>query len=421
MMLTSKIRIYPSTSVQASFWQGSRSCTFVWNFTIDQRNDNPSLTVYEQKREIPKLKSEFPELKRPSSQVLQNVVFSVDQAYKMFQTKRRRSDAKVKPPRHKKMGIFFTQEYSQKDVSFKFISDESGTILKLAYGSKPQDWLYIPIDLVDYDNAKTVTIIYKNKKWYACVTSKVILPAQKKEGQTIYFDPGVLMALTGIKTTKEFCEYSLRPLYEINRESYKYIDQLKAARASKKKGSYHYRRLSEQIRGTYSKISTRTKIYLHSLANKILDDHPDVAVFKIGDWSKKDTLANTGNRYIDRKINRAVQNNHPLETLIGYLTYKALLRGQAVERFDERGTTRSCSACSYVSKTGIEPSVRTFKCPQCLFTFPRDYNSCLNFVRKFDAALWQCLSGNLPDRSIRTGFHPFLFKLRYNTYVIAAS
>ena len=346
-------------------------------------------------------------------------MFSVDQAYKMCQTKVRQGDTKVKPPRFKKMKIFFTQEYPQKDVSFKFVSHGSETILKLAYGSRPEDWLCI--DFIDYDDAKTVTIIYKNKKWYACITRNVVLPIQKKEGEIIYFDPGFLMALTGIKTTKEFYEYSLRSLYEINRESYKYIDKLKAARASKKKGSYHYRRLSQQIRSIYSKIATRTKVYLHSLANKILEDHTDVALFKIGNWSKKDTLANTGNRYRDKKINRALQNNHPLEKLIVYLTYKALLRGQAVERFDERGTTRSCSACGYVSKTSIKPSVRIFKCPECLFVFPRDHNSCLNFVKKYNAVLWQRLSGNLPDRSIRTGFHPFLFKPRYNTYVIAAS
>ena len=63
----------------------------------------------------------------------------------------------------------------------------------------------------------------------------------------IYFDPGCLVSLTGIKTTGEYFEYSIRPLYEINRDTYKLIDELKAKRAKKKKGSYHYRRLTQQI------------------------------------------------------------------------------------------------------------------------------------------------------------------------------
>lgn len=38
------------------------------------------------------------------------------------------------------------------------------------------------------------------------------------------------------------------------------------------------------------------KGYLHTLANKIVYDHPDVKVLSIGGWSKKYTLAQTRNR-----------------------------------------------------------------------------------------------------------------------------
>lgn len=199
------------------------------------------------------------------------------------------------------------------------------------------------------------------------------------------------------------------------------IDKLKALIATKKPDSYHYRRLKQQIRKLYSKISTRNKGYLHSLSNKILDDHQDVNEFAIGDWSKKDTLAKTNNRLVNKRINRAVQNYHPLEKLIGYLTYKVLLRGQEVKRFDERGTTRTCASCSYVHENGIDPSKRVLTCQQCSFTISRDHRSCLNFVKKFNAALWQRLSGNIPDRSIRTGLHPFSFKPRSSSYTIAVS
>ena len=131
----------------------------------------------------------------------------------------------------------------------------------------------------------------------------------------------------------------------------------------------------------------------------------------LGDWSKKDTLAETGNRYVDKMINRAVQNNHPLEKLIGYLTYKGRLRGQEIKRFDERGSTRTCVACDYVHEEGIKPSVRVFTCKRCLFTYSRDHHSCLNFVKRKETALWQCMHSNLPDRSMKVGLHPFSFKL----------
>ncbi len=422
MILTKKNRINPDSKTISSLWETSRACMAVWNDGIEQRQNEPSLNVYEQKRRLTQFKKANPGLKKPSSQVLQNVIFAIDRSCKMYETKRKQGDKKVKPPRLKKAMLFFTQEYSQKNISFKFESDSSGSmLLKLAYGSRPSDWLSISIEPQDYSTAKTVTIVYQNKKWYACVTYNVQLPEKKKDGHQLYFDPGCKVALTGIKTSGEFCEYDLKPLYEINRETYLLIDKLKALIATKKPDSYHYRRLKQQIRKLYSKISTRSKGYLHGLSNKILDDHPDVNEFAIGDWSKKDTLAKTNNRFVNKRINRAVQNYHPLEKLIGCLTYKALLRGQEVKRFDERGTTRTCVVCGYVHENGIDPSKRVFTCQQCSFTISRDHHSCLNFVKKFNAALWQRLSGNIPDRSIRTGLHPFSFKPRSSAYTIAVS
>ena len=421
MMLTRKIRINPSNEVLSNLWRISQQCSFVWNWALDQRINSPSLNVYEQKKFLPSLKKLYPELKKPCSQLLQNVFFLIDQSFKMFLTKKKQGDKKVKPPRHKKRQVFFTQEYPQKNVSFKFETNATGMVLKLAYGSRPAHWLCIPIEEIDDTNVKTVSVVYKDKKWYACITYSIALPPQKEDGEIVYFDPGVLTALTGIKTDGTFHEYSIRSLNAINRASNKLIDSLKSKLASKKKGSYHYRRLKKQIKSIYSKIATRTKAYLHTIANKILDDHQDAKSFEIGNWSKKDTLANTGNKYVDKKINRAVQNNHPLEKLIGYLTYKGAMRGQAVKRFDERGSSRTCVSCNYVHENGLNPAVRVFKCTRCCFKYPRDHHSCLNFVKKLNSALWQCLSGALPDRSIRTELHPFLFKPRYNTIIIAAT
>ena len=82
-----------------------------------------SSTVYDQKRELPRLKKERPELKKASSQVMQNAVFSFHRSVKMAATKNRQGDAKAKPPRLKKPERFFTQEYSQKHHSFKFEKD----------------------------------------------------------------------------------------------------------------------------------------------------------------------------------------------------------------------------------------------------------------------------------------------------------
>ena len=171
MTLTHKDRINPSPEVQAKLWDVSRINVEIWNYCLDQKNNNPELTVYDQKRELPRLKKEHPELKKAPSQVTQNVVFSLHRSIKMAETKNRQGDSKAKPPRLKNPARFFTQEYSQKHHSFKFEKDVNGkTFLKLAYGARPADWLSIEVEPYNYDAVKTVTVCYKDKKWYACLT-----------------------------------------------------------------------------------------------------------------------------------------------------------------------------------------------------------------------------------------------------------
>ena len=120
--------------------------------------------------------------------------------------------------------------------------------------------------------------------------------------------------------------------------------------------------------------------------------------FYVGDWDKSQTLADTGYKFIDKRINRQVQNNNPIMTLVGYLSYKAAMRCKEVRKFNERGTTRTCSCYGHVIAEGLSPSVRTFTCSECGFTISRDINSTLNFLNIYQFAVWyslralQCLS-----------------------------
>ena len=143
-------------------------------------------------------------------------------------------------------------------------------------------------------------------------------------------------------------------------------------------------------------------------------------LFRVGDWDKRETLADTGIPFVNKRINRAVQNNNPLGKLIEILTYKAKMLGQEVNKFDERGTSRTCSKCDYVHKNGYSPAKRTFVCESCGFTYARDHHSCLNFIKKFESALWLRLVGLLPTRSLRVELAPFSFKPQRRAYQLIA-
>lgn len=419
MHLTKKIQVHINTEALNKLWSVSSLCTNVYNVALEQRRDKKSfgkVNVFSQKRELKALKKDFPEFKAPSSQVLQNVLFALDQAYKMFFTKHKMGDKEVRPPKFRSHKYFFTQEYSQNKTSFDFSNCGQ---LHLAYGKSRKDWIVLNVPEAGYESVKTVKIGQDktSKKYYAYVTYEIKDEPLKTAGHTLYFDPGCKTSLTGIKTTGEFFEYDFNPLRKINISTYKLIDSLKSRRDQKKnRNSQAFRRLTKRINALFSKITSRTKTYLHKLANEIVKQHPDVKAFKIGDWNKRKTLADTGINFVNKTINRAVQNNNPLGKLIEILSYKAKMIGQMVEKFDERGSTRTCSKCDFIHKKGLSPEKRVFVCDNCNYTFLRDHHSCLNFVKKFEPALWPRLPDILSASSSRLELAPFSFKPQCSVY-----
>lgn len=415
MYLTLKLKCLPHETDQKKLWEVSHRCTELWNACTEQRKDKKTwgkINIFSQKRELPELKRQFPEFKTPSSQVLQNVVYDLDAGYKMFFTKRQQGDKEVRPPKYKHRADFYTQDYSQIKTSFSV----EGGVLKLAYGKGPKDWIQIPLSLprkILLGTVKSVKVGFDSisKYWFVCLNHKIVDKLPREDGHTILFDPGCKTALTGIKTNGSFWEYDFSPLRLLNMDSYKLVDQLKSQHdLIKKKTSKAAQRLRKRIKKIFRKISTRTKMYLHTLANEILKDHEDVQSFKIGNWDKRETLADTGYKFLNRKINRAVQNNNPLQKLIDILKYKAKRLGQKLQKVDERGTTRTCSQCDHKLESGLKPEIRKFSCPKCKFEFPRDHQSCLNLLKRYESAAWLRLPEVFSGRSKRMALAPFSCK-----------
>ena len=428
MILTRKTQVNPSHFTQNTLWSISHCCVDLWNISNEQRQYRSGfgkVNIYSQKKELTQLKKENESFKLPSSQVLQNVLFALDRSYKMFFTKLKKGDKHVKRPKFKSKKYFFTQEYSQYGTSF-VIEDN---IIKLAYGKNKKDWLEIPFkDSRKLPNEKIKTLeLYQDhmtKKWYVSITYEFKEIRYQKNQNSIYFDPGCKTSLTGITSNGEFFEYDINPLRKLNKSTYLFIDKLMSQRdliKNKKSKRHVYNRLNKRIKKAFRKINTRSKMYLHTLANEILKDHPNINQFMIGDWKKQETLANEESLFVNKRINRAVQNNNPLQKLIECLSYKAKAIGKIVKKFNERGSTRTCSQCGKQHSKGINPNKRTFHCvdtKNCGFQYSRDHQSCLNFIKKFESALWRCLvdKDNLPTRSKHKTLSPFACKTQSYRY-----
>lgn len=412
MDLTVKIKIRPDSEALEKLWTVSNLCTTYKNACLEQRRMRSSygkVNFYSQKKELRQIKQAFPEFKIPSSQVLQEVALQVGREYESFFSKRKNGDLEARPPKFRSRKYFYTQTYPQEGTSFVI----HGNSLKLAYGKGRKDWIDLTIDREIPGKPSIVKIGYDrtHRHFWVSVSYRIeaLLPMPKT--YAIYFDPGVKTTLSGIKTDGTFVEYDMNSLRKVNKKTYLYLDDLISQKSKKEHGSASWRRLNKRIQKAWSKLENRTKTYLHTMANRILNDHWDTTEFLIGDWSKKDTLAKTENEYVNRAINRAVQNNNPIQRLIGYLKYKANRLGKRVDKFDERGTTRTCAMCKHVHKNGISPNQRVFECEKCSFTYDRDRHSALNFIRLYEPALWKCLREDSLTRSmVRTCLNSFSLK-----------
>ena len=419
MNLSKKVQVFPSIEAIDSLWSVSALCTDLWNGSLEERTykRGSKASIYSQKRSLVTIKEYLPEFKLPSSQVLQNVIFSLDRSFSSFFAKRKKGDFLANPPKFKSKKYFFTQEYSQYNTSFVV----ENNILKIAYGKSKKDWIEIPLpEEVEFiNNFKTVKILYDDAKdkYYAAFSYEYAEVPYLPNENTMYFDPGSKNALTGINHKGEFYNYDISHLRETNMQTYLHIDNLKRQLSKKQKGSSRYKRINRKIKQGFSKINTRTKMVLSTISNKIIADHPDINQFKIGNWTTPQTISKTGLKIKDKRINRAMQNNNPLSKLINIFSYKAKMVGKGVSKFDERGTTKTCSMCGKKLKEALSPEQRVFKCKdikKCKFVYSRDHQSCLNFVKSYESALWQSLVGNLPTRTKRVQVNVFSCKTQSN-------
>ncbi len=89
MRLTYRYRLYPTSSQKSKMEEWLESLRQLYNFALTERRDTykaqeRSISVYEQKRALPKLKKRSKRYASIHSQVLQDVLFRLDKAFGRF-------------------------------------------------------------------------------------------------------------------------------------------------------------------------------------------------------------------------------------------------------------------------------------------------------------------------------------------------
>jgi putative transposase len=138
--------------------------------------------------------------------------------------------------------------------------------------------------------------------------------------------------------------------------------------------SRRYQKFDETLKKVLQLRREQTKTYLFTLANKLFKEYDLVG---IGDYTPR-------GGGLGKKMRRSMNN----ESLIGRfketLAWVAKRGGKSFEIWNEKNTTKTCSTpgCNFVHEKSLDPSIRSWKCPNCEITHIRDENAAKNGLKK---------------------------------------
>jgi len=372
MILTRKIRLYPTPEQEAIMWASSNILNFAYNCALEHRlilwKHRKFPSAYDQNKEITQIKKLLPELTEVDSQSLKAAVFSLEEGFRSWNTKRKNGDTSARPPRFRSKYKYFTHELTQgiliKDNKIRFnlgrkLSAES-PMLRLAE-SPPE-------------NYRSVYISKNQEGWFASFY------VQKEE--IPFVDNGkVLAADMGIKQfmaarSNEGRVFMSGSISKMTKHYDRKLDKIRSKRDLKKKNSTRYKRLTETYRRVSQKKQNKVQDFLHKLSHKLANKFVENTIV-CGDlnpskWKKSK----------NKKLNRSVQNNWVVSRFYGMMEYKCKLYGKRFVKINEAYTSKTCSSCGLIHDMPLWR--RQMEC-SCGFSEDRDVNSAINILKRFYA------------------------------------
>ena len=359
MLKTYKYRLYPTSRQKEKLRLTLETCRILYNSCLVDRNRHyestgKGLSRMTQQKILVQDKKRIEYLTNIHSQVLQDVLFRVEKAYKAFFRRIKEKKGKAGYPRFKNYGRYDSITYTQSGFGI----DDTGKLSLSKIG-------HIKIKLHRQINGviKTCSIKKEIGKWYVCFSVEYKPIEMPIPNKTIGIDVGInhFAALSD----RTFID---NPKYLIKSE--KRLIKKQRQLSSKKKGSNNRKKARMAVATLHKKVSNQRKDFHHKLSREIVDNYGYIAVedLQIKNMVKNHNLA--------KSINDAGWGQ-----FLSFLTYKAEEAGCYVERVNPRYTSKMCGNCGNVYHD-LTLSDRKWTCPVCNTYHDRDINASINILNK---------------------------------------
>lgn len=388
MKITKKIGIQVNKKQAEKLWKVSKLLNNLYNCGLEQKiqaykNNKISISVFEQKREIPSIKEELKEYQLPFGRLLHETLLILDKSYKGFFTRVKKNKEGNKGfPRFRSSKKFFTMPFEKEHVTIK----DDYFYYKFGNKSKLKAMKLKLMEEVP-ENYKTVYLSYNKNGFFVSFSFEKQELIKRTNNEVLAIDLGIKRVATGVSTiNKPFFSKSISK----NQKYFsKLTDKIRSIRDRKKKGSNRYKYYTDKLSRIYQLKKNKEQDFLHKLSHKLTNKFVERTIV-CGDLRIKSMV-----REKNQGLNRSVQNNSMMYDFVQKLKYKSVLYGKELKLINEAYTSKTCSSCGNIKSMSL--SQRRYKCSCCGFEEDRDYNSAINILNRFIAQFG--LSSTKVDRN----------------------
>ena len=401
MIISYKIRLYPTPEQEQIMWDSVNAARFVWNWGLAYQmerfsNGSSHLSGYDMRKILTELKKQdgYEWLNNVSSKTLSAALLDLDDAYQRFfaiqkqgekysksKIKRAaRQERKLTPydmkghPKFKKKAEAEPKFYVRYDALY-FVSGQANIekIGKVAYRTDSK--LPQGRDAAKYTNPR---VKYIGGKWILTFGMECESQAREHNDFAVGIDLGV----------KELAVISYNS--GTRTKSYKNINKTKRVKKLKKRLKHKQRSISrkyrqngsyertknvleekEQIEGLYRKLANIRLDYTHKKTTEIIELNPRVIV--IEDLNVAGMMKN-------RHLSGAIAEQ-TLGEFTRQIEYKAKRAGIDVVRADRfYPSSKTCSLCGNIKKD-LKLKDRVYRCEVCGLVIDRDINAAKNLEK----------------------------------------
>ena len=365
MLKSFKYRLRPTKKQENILVAHIDQCRILYNQLVCARvqawkNENKSLSEYDQTNTIPMLKEQHPEFKQVYSQVLQQVSARVDLAFKAFFRRlkeKAKTGEKAGFPRYKGQNRYDSITYPQFANGCRL--DDRG----LRLGSIGCIRIVQHRPLGGIPKSCTITRTATGK-WFASIPCDIGERDKKPNaGSAVGIDVG----LTSFAVISDGDKIANQRFFRKEEKS--------LAKAQRKWDKVKKRPKTDQVREkrrkvigrVHERIRNKRHNFAHQESRKMVNRHNFIAVEKL------DVKEMQKNRRLAKSIADVAWSlfRHCLE-------YKAEEAGIGFKAVDPKYTSQDCSACGHREKKTL--SERVHQCKVCGYTTDRDHNAAINIL-----------------------------------------